>query len=179
MLTLVRRYLRAFGPATVADVSQFTLLRRPIITAALDSAYDVVPRTVGGIEMLDVIDGSIDDEPAATARLLPMWDNLLLAYADRSRVVADAHRPHVIRRNGDVLASVLVDGRIVGVWRRVDDGIEICPFETIPAERWEALAKEARDLCGFLDTRETDPYTRYHHWWERLPEADRRTIVVE
>ena len=52
-------------------------------------------------------------------RLLGMWDSVLLAYEDRSRVIPDAHRQHVIRRNGDVLPTVLVDGLVRGVWRSV------------------------------------------------------------
>ena len=64
------------------------------------------------MELFDVPDGEI---PAARTkappRLLGMWDNVLLAYADRTRVLPDAYRPHVIRRNGDVLPTVLDDGQ--------------------------------------------------------------------
>ncbi|MHC8562357.1 DNA glycosylase AlkZ-like family protein [Streptomyces albidoflavus] len=46
-----------------------------------------------------------------------MWDSILLAYADRARVIPPAYRPLVIRRNGDVLPTLLVDGEVAGVWR--------------------------------------------------------------
>src|SRR5690606_40916501 len=48
----------------------------------------------------------------APPRLLPMWDSVLLAYADRSRVLPEEYRPLVIRRNGDTLPTVLVDGHV-------------------------------------------------------------------
>ena len=58
-----------------------------------------------------------------------MWDSVLLAHADRSRVIAPEHRPLVMRRNGDVLPTVLVDGVVAGVWRPADGGIEVTVFE--------------------------------------------------
>jgi hypothetical protein len=48
-----------------------------------------------------------------------MWDSILLAYSDASRVIAPEYRPLVTRRNGDVLPTLLVDGYVAGVWRPV------------------------------------------------------------
>lgn len=61
---------------------------------------------------------------AAPPRLLPMWDSILLAHHDRSRIVPEDLRGHVLRRNGDSLPTLLVDGRVAGVWRAVESGIE-------------------------------------------------------
>ena len=77
-----------------------------------------------------------------------MWDNVLLAYADRSRVMPDEYRPLVIRRNGDVLPTVLVNGYVAGVWRSVDGAIEVTAFHPLPATTWRSLATEARRLAS-------------------------------
>ncbi len=126
---LVRRYLMAFGPATVADLSQFTILKRSALREVVESMADVVAIAgPDGAQLVDVSDGGPRPEADTAAlppRLLGMWDSVLLAYADRSRVIPDEHRPHVIRRNGDVLPTVVVDGLVRGVWRVSADAIEV------------------------------------------------------
>lgn len=172
---LVRRYLTAFGPATVADVSQFTILKRSVLKAVIESTADIV--TVAGPDgapLIDV-DGADPRSHAETAtlppRLLGMWDSVLLAYADRSRVMPDEHRPHVIRRNGDVLPAVLVDGLVRGVWRASTDAIELRPLEPLDDAALDSLDDEARDLRRLLADREPAVFSRFGRWWDRLPDG--------
>ncbi|WCD84265.1 hypothetical protein KPP03845_100587 [Streptomyces xanthophaeus] len=176
---LILRYLAGFGPASVADVAQFAMLQRAPVRAAL-RALD------GRVEQLQGPDGdALFDLPGALRppadtpappRLMAMWDSILLAYADRSRVIPPAYRPLVIRRNGDVLPTLLVDGRVAGVWRPTADGVEATAFHPLPAVAWEGLAAEAHALTAFLRGRETAVYSRYHHWWAKLPEAEVRML---
>lgn len=49
-----------------------------------------------------------------------MWDSILFAHTGAGRVVPDEYRPVVVRRNGDTLPCLLVDGLVAGVWRAVD-----------------------------------------------------------
>ena len=63
-----------------------------------------------------------------------MWDSILLAYADRSRIIPADYRSIIIRRNGDVLPTLLVDGYVAGVWRALEDGIEVTAFRKLPDE---------------------------------------------
>jgi hypothetical protein len=178
---LVRRYLAGFGPARVQDIGQFTMLRMSTLKPALAALGDELVTFAGpdGRTLLDVRDGPIPDEGVpAPPRLLPMWDSALLAYADRSRVLPDAHRPAVIRRNGDVLPTVLVDGHVRGVWRPVEDGIEVTAFEPMSDDAWDGLAVEARELTAFLAVREPQVYRRYVNWWATLPAVDVRVLPV-
>ena len=178
---LVRRYLEGFGPASEADIGAFTMLRKPPLRRALTDLGDAVVRLdgPGGVELLDVPGGAI---PKATTkappRLLGMWDEVLLAYADRSRIIPDAYRPIVIRRNGDVLATILVDGHVAGVWRVHDDGIEVTAFHDLPAATWRGLTDEAHQLATFLADRDTQLYRRYHHWWNDLPAGEVRVLAT-
>jgi hypothetical protein len=116
-------------------------------------------------------------DTVAPPRLLPMWESILLAYSDRSRVVAPDYRPLVIRRNGDVLPALLVDGYVAGVWRPVAGGIEATAFHRLDDEAWKGLATEAEALVAFLADREPTAYRRYAHWWTKgLPAAEVRVL---
>ncbi|OEJ30564.1 winged helix DNA-binding domain-containing protein [Streptomyces subrutilus] len=177
---LIRRYLEGFGPASVADMAQFALVQRARVRAAVHALGE-------GLEQLEGPDGTVvydvpgaprpaGDTPAPP-RLMAMWDSILLAYADRSRVIPPAYRKHVIRVNGDVLPTLLVDGRVAGVWRPADGGIEAAAFHPLPDDTWEALAAEAAALVSFLAPRDPGAYRRYGHWWAKgLPAAETRLL---
>lgn len=177
---LVRRYLTAFGPATIADMSQFTILKRSALREVIDSMADIV--AVAGpddAQLFDVHGGDPDSdaEPATLPpRLLGMWDSVLLAFADRSRIIPDEHRTHVIRRNGDVLPTVLVEGRVRGTWRASTDAIEVRPFEPLDDATLGALDDESRDLRRLLADREPAVFSRFAQWWDRLPDGPTITI---
>ncbi|MGW7069138.1 winged helix DNA-binding domain-containing protein [Streptomyces sp. NPDC054855] len=172
--TLILRYLSGFGPASVADVAQFAMVQRAPVRAALLALGDAVEQLGGpdGDVLFDLPGASRPSaETPAPPRLMAMWDSVLLAYSDRARVIPPAYRPWVIRRNGDVLPTLLVDGHVAGVWRPLDDGIEATAFHPLPPETWDQLAAEAQSLTALLGEREVTAYSRYHHWWAKLPET--------
>jgi hypothetical protein len=169
---LVRRYLEGFGPASVQDVAQFSLLRRPMVRDALVAMAGDVEQLEGpdGSELFDVPGSPLPPENTpAPPRLLPMWDSTLLAYADRSRVIPPPYRRLVTRQNGDVLPTLLVDGHVAGVWQPVEGGIEAMAFHELSDEAWAGLAAEAGALVAFLADREPTVYRRHTHWWAKLP----------
>jgi hypothetical protein len=176
---LVRRYLEAFGPASVADVAQFSLLTRAVARDALASLAGELEELEGpdGTRLLDLPGAPrpAEDTPAPP-RLLPMWDSVLLAYADRGRVIPPDHRRLVTRNNGDVLPTLLVDGYVAGVWRPVEGGIEATAFQPLPDDAWAGLAAEAAALVAFLADRDPWVYRRYGHWWAKLPGAEVRVL---
>jgi hypothetical protein len=176
---LIRRYLEGFGPATAKDIAQFTMLRGPVVNAGLDVLGGSLEIAEGpdGAHLYDVPGAPLPDEDTeAPPRLLGMWDLGLLAYADRGRVLVEEHRKLVIRRNGDVLPTLLVDGHVAGVWRTVDSGIEATAFRKLPARAWQGLATEAEGLVAFLAARDPLVYGRYAHWWDDLPGAQVRVL---
>ncbi|ANZ41771.1 hypothetical protein BBK82_43360 [Lentzea guizhouensis] len=170
---LVRRYLTGFGPATVADVNQFTMLPRGTIREAVEQLelvrhgdhFDVPNRTVP------------DEDTPAPARLMAMWDSTLLAYADRSRIIPAEYRKVVIGNNGDTLPTLLVDGYVAGVWRPLADGsVEMTAFHALSDDQWTALSVEASAMSKFLGDREPQVYKRYARWWSGLPAHDVRVV---
>jgi len=177
--TLVWRYLEGFGPASVADVAQFALVQRSRVRAAIQALAADLVRLEGpnGQELFDIPDGSLPaDDTLAPPRLMPMWDNILLSYVDRSRVIPPDYRKIVIRINGDVLPTLLVDGYVAGVWRAVEGGIEATAFHPLTDDVWERLDDEARSLVSFLAGRDPEVYRRYHHWWGKLPGGETRLL---
>jgi hypothetical protein len=126
---------------------------------------------------LEVPGGTLPDEDSpAPPRLLGMWDSILLAYADRSRIIPPAYRALVTRRNGDVLPTLLVDGFVAGVWRPVEGGIEATAFHRLSDDAWAGLEHEARALVAFQADREPTVYRRYAHWWTDLPSDEVRVL---
>jgi hypothetical protein len=161
-------------------MAQFALVQRTRARAAVHALGDELEQLEGpdGTVMYDIPGAPrpTEDTPAPP-RLMAMWDSILLAYDDRSRVIPPAYRKQVIRINGDVLPTLLVDGYVAGVWRPVDGGIEASAFHPLPGHVWQALAAEARSLMVFLADREPSVYRRYGHWWTKgLPAAETRLL---
>ena len=90
--------------------------------------------------------------------------------------ISFGYRATVIRRNGNVLPTLLVDGYVAGVWRPVDGGIEATAFHKLPRAAWDGLAKEAEHLVAFLAERDPQVYRRYGGWWESLPSVEVRVL---
>jgi hypothetical protein len=177
--TLILRYLEGFGPATMADVAQFSLVTRTLAKEALQALAGDVERLEGPKgEVLYDIPGALrpHEETPAPPRLMAMWDSVLLAYADRSRIIPPAYRAHVIRVNGDVLPTLLVDGYVAGVWRSVDGSIEATAFHHLPEDVWEGLSAEAEALTALLADRQSAIYSRHNNWWRHLPGVETRML---
>jgi Winged helix DNA-binding domain len=139
---MLRRYLAAFGPASRRDIVAWSMMHVPEIQRALDRLEPLRRfRDERGRELLDVPRAPLPDaETPAPVRFLPKWDNVLLAFADRTRVLPERYRKTVIRMNGDVAQTFLVDGFVAGTWR-VENG-------RVLTERFGALSKATR---GELD----------------------------
>jgi hypothetical protein len=78
-----------------------------------------------------------------------MWDSALLAHGDRSRILPEPYRREIIRRNGDVQRTFLVDGFVAGVWRLDGGRIELQPFEPLSRHARRALEDEGKALAAF------------------------------
>ncbi|MDG4823952.1 winged helix DNA-binding domain-containing protein [Asanoa sp. WMMD1127] len=173
---LVRRYLAAFGPASTSDVLAYTRLNSARIKAAVASLGSELTLRDGLLDLADAPPLPPADTPAPP-RLLGMWDNVLLAYADRTRLIPADYRPLVVRRNGDVLPALLVDGYVAGVWRPTEGGIEATAFHRLSDADWAGLAAEARSLTAFVGDRDPALYRRYAHWWRKgIPAAEVRLL---
>jgi Winged helix DNA-binding domain len=144
---LVRRYLAAFGPAATADLRAWCgLAGLPQAVAALRDEL-IVFRDERGRELLDLPDAPRPDpDTPAPVRFLPAFDNAILGYDDRSRIIDDAHRGLSVAGQ----RVVLVDGRVAATWT-VDAGtVIVTPLRAFSRLDRTAVAEEGRALASFL-----------------------------
>jgi Winged helix DNA-binding domain len=147
----LRRYLAAFGPASRRDIVAWSMMHVPEIQRALDRLELRHFRDEQGRQLLDVASAPLPDaEMPAPVRFLPKWDNVLLAWADRTRVLPEEHRKKVIGMNGDVAQTFLVDGFVAGTWRVADGHVVVEPFAPLPRSVRGELDEEAGRLEAFV-----------------------------
>ena len=136
---LVRRYLRAFGPATAADMTTWSRVTRlgPVFAAMRDELVEVAcedGRTRYDVPGAPYADGDV----AAPVRLLGGYDNVWLSHADRLHVVPEDVRGRWMGANGGVGNTVFVDGFMAGLWWHRDGRVELDVFrELTRAQRAE------------------------------------------
>jgi len=149
---ILSRYLAAFGPASRRDVAAWSMMHVPELAAALERLEPLRRfRDERGRELLDVQRAPLPDaETPAPVRFLPKWDNVLLAFADRTRVLPEQYRKTVIRMNGDVAQTFLVDGFVAGIWRVENGRVVLEPFAALSRSVQRELEDEAGRLEAFL-----------------------------
>ncbi len=111
--------------------------------------------------LYDVPDMTYETDIDAPVRLLPEFDNLMIAYADRTRIMPDDYRKRVCI-GSTVAATVLVDGTVRGTWKlllgRDSATVTVTPFERLSRQVQDAVEGEAHQLLAFaaaeLDDRE-------------------------
>ena len=151
---LVRRYLAAFGPASVADAQKWSGLTglkpaftrlRPDLVAFTDER---------GKDLFDLPDAPRPDPGTpAPVRFLGEFDNVLLSFAERSRIIRAEDWPRIYTANGIIRATILVDGMVRGKWAIERTGkdatLTIELFGSVDRGTREALEAEGLDLLGF------------------------------
>ena len=149
---IIRRYLAAFGPASRQDIDAWSMLRQPQIRPSLERLEPLRRfRDENGRELLDVPRAPLPDpETPAPVRFLPKWDNVLLSFADRRRVLPEAYRKKVIRMNGDVAQTFLVDGLVAGTWDVQNGRVVVHPFAKLSRAAQRELNQEKERLEAFL-----------------------------
>jgi hypothetical protein len=142
---LVLRYLAAFGPATKHDIGQWAGLPRvtPIVEA-LDRLELRTFRDESGRTLYDLPRAPLPDpDTPAPVRLVPRFDNLVLAHDDRTRILGDVPVTRIVTKNAIVHATIVVDGFVAGTWQ-IDNGrVVLEPFGRFDRGTRATLAKEA------------------------------------
>lgn len=156
MAELVRRYLDAYGPATPEDMAAWSGLN----VSAARKAWKLLGGELTEVEVRRAPAWTLGppDIPAGggspVVRLLPYFDTLLLGYASRDLVVDHQYDERINRGGGWISRTVVVDGRLVAVWRsekargRIEITVE--PFDTLSEETVSDLRADAADLGRFL-----------------------------
>ena len=149
--TLVTRYLAAFGPASPADFRAWSgLSMRPAFEMLRPKLKTF--RTHEGVEIFDLPRAPRPPgETAAPVRFLPDYDDILLAHADRSRIMPRGRHLGMFNSAGVLQGGVLVDGFIRAMWTPRKPGLVISPFtKAFTRQERHAVEEEATRLLRFL-----------------------------
>jgi hypothetical protein len=149
---VLRRYLAAFGPAGRRDLAAWAGVAQRDFASAWDRIETVGYRDERGTELRDLPGAPLP--PAGTrlpVRLLAHWDQVLLAYADRDRIMPPELAPLRLTISGD--PTVTVDGRVAASWALShEDGtvtVSITPLADIPRAVRAELRAEAERVARF------------------------------
>jgi hypothetical protein len=152
-LELARRYLHIFGPGTAVSFSDWAGIRLPRARRIFDALVDSltpVRTPVGDAWILpedeEALRTSVRGE-AAGARLLPSGDtHFLLQGADRELLVSDPARRGELWTPRVWPGAVLVDGEVVGTWRRAGAVVTIQAWRRLSRVARDAVEREARSF---------------------------------
>ncbi len=164
---LLLKYLHGYGPATQQDFCLWSGLMADDAKKAIENVHSAIEEVkVEGAKgtflllkqdfrLLDKV--NLDEK--APPRLLPKFDSLLLGHKDRSRIILDEHKKQVFKpKVGDIAATLLVNGRIVGTWRHIKTKktltIKIAPFKKMPKGDLGEIEQEARKISQYMGTDE-------------------------
>lgn len=169
---LVRRWLYAFGPATVTDVKWWfgnTLGWARQALADIDAVEVTMDGTVGFV----LPDDDAPEPPAEPwCALLPSLDVTTMGWADRDWYLG-SHRAQVFDRNGNAGPTVWVNGRVVGAWRQNADGrVELSLLEDVGRRTVRQLSARAEELTAWLGGVRVNP--RFPSPLSKSPSADRQ-----
>lgn len=149
---LARRYLHIFGPSTPEGFAGWAGVRLSAAIAAFDSLRRTLIATetpIGSSWLLkrDVDTMLEDSNSEGVARLLPSGDAYyLLQGNERSLLVADATREQLLWTSRVWPGAILVNGEIVGTWRRAKDTLTATAWTRLPTRTRNDIEAEAASL---------------------------------
>jgi hypothetical protein len=157
---IILRYLAAFGPATIRDIQVWSGLTR-----LNEKVEQLLPQLIifhddQGNELLDIPNAPRPDQNIPSPpRFLGGFDNILLSYADRKRIIDEAYRNIVFTKNGIIRPTILIDGFVSGIWKfQKEKGtvtLIIDLFKKLPDEEHNALMEEGTRLLDFIAGKES------------------------
>lgn len=153
---LARRYFTSHGPATVRDFVWWSGLAPADARAGLAAlSSQFIQATVDGQSYWFAADPAPAPAPAPSVYLLPNYDEYIVSYTDRRAVYDPTHNDKLDAR-GNVLFThtILLNGRIIGTWKRTlkTTAVVIEPtfFSPLTEAETEALAQAAARYGTFL-----------------------------
>jgi hypothetical protein len=161
---MIHRYLGAFGPATVRDVQSWSGLTglRPIFESMRANLSTFMDED--GSELFDLPDAPRPNpDTPAPPRFLPVFDNVLLAHADRRRILSEAHRKMLFGTAALLEGTILVDGFVGSRWKITQQRgravLTVEPFALLRDRDHTAISEEGTGLLSFAlpiaETQET------------------------
>lgn len=156
---LLRKYLRAYGPATLGDFSHWAgISMAEVRTLGPQADAEIVEISSGKRPLLmmqeDVGELEPDSKLSRSIRLLPNFDVCLLAHREKDHLLSNQHYKRVYRNQGWISPVALIGGEIAGVWGYKPRGkkleVTIEPFGKLSKVEKDGIQQEAEELACFF-----------------------------
>lgn len=153
---LARRYFSGHGPATLQDFVWWSGLRVTEACAGLEAVKsELLTETLDGQTYWWAEPTPPQSAPSPVVHLLPGFDEYYLGYRERSAIIDPQHADKIVPGgNGIFKPMIVVDGRVVGIWKRTIKKstvlIEAMPFETLSPAEMDGFAAAAARYGEFL-----------------------------
>jgi hypothetical protein len=150
---LVLRYLAAYGPATAADMTKWSLVTRlgPVFSSMAKAGRLITCTDEDGRTLYDAPGAPVAPEDLELpVLLLGMYDNVFLSHADHTRIASDEARKAWMGVNGGVGATLFVDGLLAGLWRVEDDRVVVEPFGRLTRAEHRSVTQEQERVTALL-----------------------------
>jgi hypothetical protein len=157
---LLRKYLRAYGPATLHDFAHWAGLPMQEVKplrALLESELEEISGDKKNCLLLREDVAVLNNSPAvkASIRLLPNFDAYLLAHREKDHLLSAKHYKRVYRNQGWISPVVLIDGAIAGIWSYKLQGkklrVEIEAFAKLSRIERAGVEEESESLALFFE----------------------------
>lgn len=146
------RYFTSHGPATVRDLAWWASITLTDARRAVSAATGLQEREFdeGTYYLAEGLEPAADGSYA-----LPGFDEYILGYQNRSAPLADDHFERIVPgKNGIFLPTVVVDGEVVGTWKRAESAtrvvVELVAFEKLSAKARTAFAAAMKRYGEFV-----------------------------
>jgi len=159
---LVKLYLASFGPATENDAAWWTGFPKGQTKRIVKSLQDKVSHVEIMETKADHILLSSDRKSLMSTKppkkpvinILPGLDPYLMGYKNRDRYLDLNHYNFVFDRSGNATSTILLDGRVVGVWDFEEPFMKIFLFKDVKAIILKEIHSIAKDVGPFLSGKE-------------------------
>lgn len=148
---LIRRYLGAFGPASLRDIATWMGFNVGQMRHVAERLELQRYRSEDGKPLFDLPGAPLPHpETPAPVRFLPVWDATLLVHARRTQILPEEYRSRVFNtKTPHSVNSFLVDGQVAGTWRYERGAIALQPFRRLSGAERSDLDEEAERLAAF------------------------------
>jgi len=159
--TTVKQYLASYGPVSVKDISWwsgFTLteVRRILQVMARETTEVEIPELKGTYVILAADIAALECfEPSSqpAVNLLPALDPYLMGYKDRERYLDYKYYEMVFDRSGNATSTILIDGRVAGVWDfsdKPEPAVKLFTFHNLEKKVLRVVESRARAMGRFI-----------------------------
>ncbi|SKB97461.1 winged helix DNA-binding domain-containing protein [Dyadobacter psychrophilus] len=152
---LALRYFKSHGPATLNDFVWWSGLKISDAKEGLNSVMSMLEQIEVEGKIYWIETGRYETNAIPSTFLLPGFDEYMLGYTDRTLTLAAQHAPKIVPgNNGMFMPTIVVDGKVKGLWKRVLKKdkilIEIFPFEKFTKAKIKSITSEAKKYGNYL-----------------------------